>query len=407
MHFEPLLLAALISLTRACIHREVNVQDIDINLKRRSEHIQSTTKIGIRNVRIFIGHHFRPSVLAIAGDKITFNLENVDTWVDGNKGFLLPGLIDSHCHPASTADLQRLSSYGVTTALNMACANYALCGSLKDQPGLTSFFTADHGISSPNTAHATIFQTPPEFLIENASQAPTFVDHAFGNHSDWLKIAAEPNGPDQETQNRLVALTHERGRQSMTHATLIPSYLQAIASKTDGIQHTPGDALLTQDMIDDIKTNNKWVTPTTVLVQAFLRYPAALAVSTYTNKSWPIVIQNVQKMHDAGVPLLAGTDAIPSSGPLSTVVQHPLGNTLHEELEVFVNQVGFNPVEALRAATLLPAIMHRLHDRGEIAEGKRADLLLLKSNPLRNISATRDIARVWNGGIEYVSLATK
>jgi imidazolonepropionase-like amidohydrolase len=404
--FSQIMLAAIIfSVTQACIHRDINVQHIDDNIQRRSTYTPSTLKTGITNVKIFTGTHFRRGALAIVGDQITFDLKHVTTWIDGNGGFLIPGLIDSHCHPASIKDLQRLSSYGVTTALNMACANYALCASLKDQPGLTSFFTADHGITAPNTTHAIVFQTPPELLITDPSQAPEFVGYAFGNNSDWLKITAERNGPSQETQTRLVKLTHELGRQTMTHATLIPAYLQAIASGTDGIQHTPGDGLLTPNMIDNILTNNKWVTPTTILVQALLRYPQALAVSTYTNLSWPIVVKNVQSMRAAGIPLLVGTDAIPSAGPLASRVQHPLGNSLHDELDIFVNQVGFKPSEALRAATLLPAKMHRLFDRGIIAEGKRADLVLLNSNPLKNISASRDIARVWNGGVEFISAA--
>ncbi|KEF62326.1 uncharacterized protein A1O9_00298 [Exophiala aquamarina CBS 119918] len=399
-----ILVAVLVSVTRSCVHRDINVQHIDANIQRRSAYPpHKTSKIGISNVNIFQGTHFRRGALAIAGDLITFNLRGVKTWIDGKDGFLIPGLIDSHCHPASTSDLQRLSSYGVTTALNMACANYALCASLKDQPGLTSFFTADHGITAPNTTHAIVFQTPPELLMTDPSQAPVFVENAFSNNSDWLKITAEPNGLSQESQNRLVELAHARGRQTMTHATMIPFYLQAIASHTDGIQHTPGDGTVTPAMVSDILTNNKWVTPTTILVQAFLKYPEALALSTYDNNSWPLVIQNVRSMYQAGVTLLAGTDAIPSDGPLP--VSHPLGSTLHEELDIFVNQVGIKPHEALRAATLLPAQMHKLSDRGIIAEGKRADLVLLRSNPLKSISATRDIARVWNGGIEFTPVA--
>jgi len=285
----------------------------------------------------------------------------------------------------------------------MACPDYALCASLKNQPGLTSFFTANRGITAPNTTHAIIFQTPPALLMTDPSQAPIFVGNAFGNGSDWLKITAEPHGLSQESQNRLVELTHARGLQTATHATMIPFYLQAIASHTDGIQHSPGDGILTPAMVSSILTNNKWVTPTTVLVQALLRNPGALAVSTYTNKSWPVVIQNVKSMYESGVTLLVGTDAIPADGPLP--VSHLLGSTLHEELDVFVNQVGFKPDEALRAATLLPALMHKLPDRGVIAEGKRADLVLLRSNPLKDISATRDIARVWNGGIEFSAVA--
>lgn len=399
-----ILIAVIASVTSACGHGDLEVQHIDANIQRRSAHPPpSTSKLGIANINISQGTRFRRGALAIDGDHITFNLRGVKGWIDGNNGFMIPGLIDSHCHPASIKDLQRLSSYGVTTALNMACANYALCASLRDQPGLTSFFTGCHGITAPNTSHAIIFQTPPELLMTDPSQAPIFVENAFSNNSDWLKITAEPKGISQESQNWLVALTHARGRQAMTHATMVPFYLQAIASHTDGIQHTPGDGALTPAMVNNILANNKWVTPTAILVQALLRQPEALALSTYDNKSWPLVIQNVKSMYQAGVTLLAGTDAIPSDGPLP--VKHLLGSTLHDELDIFVNQVGFKPYEALRAATLLPARMHRLSGRGVIAEGKRADLVLLRSNPLKNISATRDIARVWNGGIEFNPVA--
>lgn len=401
-----LLVALISSVARACIHPDLDVRDIDKNIQRRSLHTPSTSKTGITNVHLFEGTYFRRGVLAIVNGKITFNLTGVDTWIDGKGGYLIPGLIDSHCHPASIQDLKILSSYGVTTAMNMNCANYSLCASLKGQPGVTSFFTASHGIAAPGSAHAAIFQTPPELLITGPAQAPMFVDYAFGNDSDWLKITAEHNGPNQATQNRLVNLTHKAGKQAMTHAAGIEYYLQAIASGTDGIQHTPGDGLLTPDAINGIKTNNKWVTATTVLVQAFLKNPQALAISSYTNGSWPIVVENVRRMYKAKVPMLVGTDAIPSSTSKSLGgVQNPLGSTLHDELDVFVDQVGFKASEALRAATILPSQMHRLGDRGVIAEGKRADLVLLKSNPLKNISATRGIVRVWNGGILFNATA--
>lgn len=61
----------------------------------------------------------------------------------------------------------------------------------------------------------------------------------------------------------------------------------------------------------------------------------------------------------------------------------PFGMTLHWELEKFV-EVGFSPAEALRSATLLPAILHDVPDRGVIAPGKRADIVLLNSDPLTN-----------------------
>lgn len=405
-----LLKSLLVSVASACLtphlHNDMNDDHVQANHQRRSAKPPPKVKIGLKNVQVFDGNCFQPRLLAIAGDRITFDVKKVETWVDGKGGFLIPGLIDSHCHPESIADLDQLSSYGVTTAMGMSCPDFALCQSLRNQPGLTSFFTANHGVVGPNSTHAIVFQSPPSLQVRSPAQAPELVDWAIGNHSDYFKICAEPNGPSQESQNAIVALAHKRGLPTTTHAADIPSYLEAVASLTDGIQHSAGDGFLTQDMIKHMKKNRQYVTPTTVLVQAFMRYPEALALSTYTAESWAFVVENLKRMYRAGIPLLVGTDAIPSQGPLAALVQHPLGATVHSELEVFVKEAGIPALDALRAATSVPARIHGLKDRGQIAEGKRADLVLLGANPLKNISATRNILRVWNGGIEYKDIAT-
>lgn len=95
--------------------------------------------------------------------------------------------------------------------------------------------------------------------------------------------------------------------------------------------------------------------------------------------------------------LLADTDAV---GAIASV-NYPCGISLHHELQYFVEYAGMSPAEALRAATNVPAWRHRLYDRGVIEPGKRADLMLLDSDPLANISNTLDIEKVWVGGIEY------
>jgi imidazolonepropionase-like amidohydrolase len=64
-------------------------------------------------------------------------------------------------------------------------------------------------------------------------------------------------------------------------------------------------------------------------------------------------------------------------------------------------EAGLSNVEALRAATVLPAQHFGLHDRGVIEPGRRADLVLIDGDPIADIRATRQIRRVWCAGVEH------
>jgi imidazolonepropionase-like amidohydrolase len=97
-------------------------------------------------------------------------------------------------------------------------------------------------------------------------------------------------------------------------------------------------------------------------------------------------------LQEAGVMLLAGSD----SAALNTYV-YP-AEALHTELGLFV-EAGLSPLEALQAATINAArFMRRADLHGSIAVGKAADLVVLESNPLADIHATRHIhALVYRG----------
>jgi imidazolonepropionase-like amidohydrolase len=102
-------------------------------------------------------------------------------------------------------------------------------------------------------------------------------------------------------------------------------------------------------------------------------------------------MENVRRLHRAGVTILAGDDAASSLAAI--------GVSLHGELEL-LTLAGLSPAEALRAATGGPADAFRLADRGRIARGARADLVLVNGNPLEDIRLTRAIDRVFKNGFE-------
>jgi imidazolonepropionase-like amidohydrolase len=105
---------------------------------------------------------------------------------------------------------------------------------------------------------------------------------------------------------------------------------------------------------------------------------------------------SVMALHKAGVDILAGSDV---SEPLPILGGLAHGASLHHELQLLV-AAGLEPIDALRAATSTPARRFGLTDRGRIAAGARADLLLVDGNPTTSIGDTLSIRTVWRQGVQ-------
>ena len=90
----------------------------------------------------------------------------------------------------------------------------------------------------------------------------------------------------------------------------------------------------------------------------------------------------LQQLHQAGGTIVCGTDA--------GIGVTPPGASIHDEL-AFYQEAGLSHFEVLKTATANPATMHNfLTDIGTIQPGKKANLLLVKDNPLENLEALRD-----------------
>jgi imidazolonepropionase-like amidohydrolase len=100
-------------------------------------------------------------------------------------------------------------------------------------------------------------------------------------------------------------------------------------------------------------------------------------------------LEIVGELHRAGVPIVAGTD------------QTVPGHSLHREIELYV-QAGFTPMEAIEAATIVPArVMGLDKELGTIEPGKHADIIIVDGNPLESIQNIRKVEFVVTGGVMY------
>ncbi len=104
--------------------------------------------------------------------------------------------------------------------------------------------------------------------------------------------------------------------------------------------------------------------------------------------SFQAMLRFLKQLYDAGIPMVAGTDAFP-------------GFALHRELELYV-AAGIPAPEALRIATLGAArVMKRDAEAGTLAPGKLADLIVVDGDPAKRISDIRRVSLVMKGGTLY------
>jgi len=107
-------------------------------------------------------------------------------------------------------------------------------------------------------------------------------------------------------------------------------------------------------------------------------------------RAFQMELRITRAAHEAGVRFLAGTD----SGGVPYLYY---GSSLHDELALLVD-AGFTPLQALQAATRDAAEFLDLGDTGIVATGKRADLVLLRADPLTDIHNLRKVDAVILGG---------
>jgi imidazolonepropionase-like amidohydrolase len=260
--------------------------------------------------------------------------------------------------------------------------------------------------------------------LARSEDADAFVAARLAEGSDFIKAVFDDGAAyglrwptlDRATLEAVVRATGTRGRLAVVHIGSAAGAQGAIEAGAHGLVHLFADAEPSPDFAQLVKSRGAFVIPTLTVIEslAATRGGAELA-SDPKLAEWlrPVEIQSlktgfplgarrprldpaiprrvVRVLFSAGVPILAGTDA-PNPGTVH-------GASLHRELELLVAS-GLTPLQALAAATSVPARVFGLADRGRIAAGMRADLLLVDGDPTTDVKATRAIAGVWKGGVE-------
>ena len=384
----------------------------------------------ITNVRVFDGDKaIERATVVVRDGKIAAVGAGVSVpggaeLIDGANRTLLPGFIDAHTHSWGDA-LERALVFGVTVNLDMFTDHGQAAQWRREQAeGKASrradIFSAGTLVTAPK-GHGTQFGLPIP-TITSASEAQAFVDARIAEGSDYIKIVSDDGSSygltlptvSREVLAAVIGAAKARGKLAVVHVGNHADADAAIAAGASGLVHIFGDRPPADDFAARVKKAGAFVIPTLTVTgsvgghtgsEGLMKHPSlgpflTVAERTNMNASFPqraggkVRLENaisaVTRLHAAGVPILAGSDA-PNPGTAH-------GATLHREIELLV-QAGLTPLEALRAATSVPAEAFRLKDRGRIVAGARADLLLVEGDPTKDITATRTIVNVWKGGV--------
>jgi imidazolonepropionase-like amidohydrolase len=226
-------------------------------------------------------------------------------------------------------------------------------------------------------------------LVADPDEAKAYVAQRVAEGVDYIKIIIDLPGYDEPTVRALVEAAHAHGLRTIAHAAARDAVLLAEAAGVDVLTHAPIDRELEDSEVESTGTSGKVVVPTLTMMEAIAR-----KIGKFAPVSYDVARSTVGQWHRAGVTILAGTDA--NQAP-SAPASPPYGTSLHHELGLLVD-AGLSPVDALRSATVLAAGYWGLADRGVIAPGRRADLVLIDGDPLADISAVSKIAAVWCAG---------
>lgn len=207
---------------------------------------------------------------------------------------------------------------------------------------------------------------------------------ASGGISGWPK---EQPGQVEFTEEELragVREAHQRHRPAVVHAMVNEAARNSINAGVDCIEH---GFFLDRDTIRLMANSGKHFVPTLNVSNRRLRPGRGDGADAFSQwlarEVLPIHRQAFRMAADAGILMGAGTDS---------------GGILNEELEIMV-EYGFTPTEAIRSATSHAArICACPDDRGTVAPGRLADLLVVDADPSADIAALRQVRAVLKGG---------
>ena len=355
-----------------------------------------------------------------------------DSVLDYGELFVMPGLHDVHTHLAygnakteEDIDLYQPMEFrairGLFFAQKCLAAGYtSICApgdagqislsvrnaidyGLFDGPRVTAagrYLTTRQGLTDWYPTWIGVPDTSIGRLVTSRDEAIEEIRVQVKNGVDCIKVALDgvqrrPDGEliaafNQDEIGAIVTEAHRLGRKVVVHARGRAATLYAARAGVDLIFHA---YYLDQECIDAMLESGSAIGPTLTFPRNIVDFtrptePAYLKGRIGdVQREYETACENLRKARQAGIPMMTGSD----SGFAVT----PYGEWHAREIEIFVNDLGFTPAAALRAATAGTAgFMAKGDSLGVLAPGRAADFIALAGSPLEDVSILQDKSRI-------------
>ena len=382
--------------------------------------------------------------------------------IGGDGKWIVPGLIDAHVHAESDGDLRTMLNWGITSVRLMAedvAASQKLAAASGVRPDIPEVFPAAPiftvrggwwGRDEPPDASLNRFPSTPDEARASVRRAKELGSREIKIMLDDMAWCRAPLPALPKTTpailEALLAEAKAQGMRSIVHAPNLEDARAAVAGGATALAHgvlepidgatvavmkaRPVYYVPTMDIFEFLADTHGFIqrsfgeAPSIIAPDAESHGDGVLGLYPRSFEDWllpqtldrlrsdayaamyrerfpnfdnvqrrlPALRENLRALHAAGVPIALGTDmwALP-------------GAAIWTEMQLYV-AAGLTRIEALRSATQTAARSLGIDgDRGTLEKGKRADFLVLLSDP----PTPRDIDGVWKAGVRVAPMQTR
>jgi imidazolonepropionase-like amidohydrolase len=369
---------------------------------------------------------------------------------------LMPAIISAHVHPGFQRglsysadnftretildDLNRALYFGISTVMSHGIEKGDVMYQIRaDQAagrlGGARLMVAGRGIGAPNAGPGAAAYAGIAYEITTQDQARNAVAELAARHVDIVKIWVDDRGGRAPSlpialSRTVIEEAHRNGLKVSAHVFYHKDAVELAAAGVDNFAHLVRDAEMSDTLIATMLAKGIYVMPNigapergihtavpawfdepylaglladTVSADVIARMRASFtgrdaATAARNRQNYAILQKNVAKLAAANARIILGSD--------TGLEDHPFGFAEQKELQMMA-EAGMTPSQVIVAATGRSAEFVGLKDRGVIAPGKRADLLVLDANPLDDIRNTRRISNLYLAGREVDRAALK